>query len=331
MGFTYDLREDHLRAGVSAEDAAEFDTPHTIDAIDGALSALGCRVERIGHVQNLVAALAEGRRWDLVFNLAEGVRGFGREAQVPALLDAFDIPYTFSDALTSALTLHKGMAKHVLRDLGVPTPDFVVVEEQEGADSVALAFPLFVKPVAEGSSKGVDDRSRVTTRAGLRDTCARLIERFGQPVLVESYLPGRELTVGIVGTGSAAEALGVMETVIAGEHPVYTQVGKTAFTDGITYRLAEEPLAREAERVALMAWRGLGCRDGGRVDLRCDQGGHPHVMEVNPLPGLRPSFSDLCVLCDLRGIPYARLIERILTSAMTRVDSSAERHRTGAL
>jgi D-alanine-D-alanine ligase len=266
-----------------------------------------------------VDALAAGRRWDLVFNFAEGMRGFGREAQVPALLDAYGIPYTFSDPLVSALTLHKGMAKHVLRDLGVPTPDFAVVRSAEEVDAVALPFPLFVKPVAEGSSKGLSARSRVTSRPALREVCAELLRRFDQPALVEVFLPGREVTVGVVGSGARAEALGVLEMAYARSDSFYGLDEKADFRAWVDYRLADGALAAEAERLALAAWRGLGCRDGGRVDLRCDAEGRPQVLEINPLPGLRPSFSDLCVLCDKKGIAYRTLIERIVDSALERV------------
>jgi D-alanine-D-alanine ligase len=319
VGFTYDLRDDHLAAGASAEDVAELDTWHTIDAIDAALQKAGHRVERIGDVHAVIAALARGQRWDLVFNFAEGLRGFGREAQVPALLDAHEIPYTFSDALRCALTLHKGMTKHVLRSLGLPTPDFVVVEEPSAAEAVELPFPLFVKPVAEGSSKGIHERSCVRTRAELRDACADLIRRFHQPALVETFMPGRELTVGIVGTGPKAESLGVLEATVARGDGVYGLAEKRAFQDWVSYGLADDETAAEAERLALAAWRGIGCRDAGRVDLRCDAQGRPRLLEINPLPGLRPSFSDLCVLCDLRGVTYQTLIERILASALERV------------
>ena len=319
VGFTYELRADLLARGATPEDVAELETPESIDAIAGALATLGHRVERIGDLTCLVAALAAGRRWDLVFNFAEGLRGLGREAQVPALLDAYAIPYTFSDPLTSALTLHKGMAKHVLRSLDLPTPDFAVVADQRDADAVDLPFPLFVKPVAEGSSKGIDERSVVGDRAELHAACFRLIARFNQPVLVETFLPGREVTVGIVGTGARARALGALEMSVHRDAGVYGFVAKGAFHDWLEFRLADGAFAAEAERLALAAWRGLGCRDGGRVDIRCDASGAPHVLEVNPLPGLRPAWSDLCLLCDLKGIPYQTLIGRIVASALERI------------
>ena len=195
VGFTFDLREDHLRLGASSEDVAEFDIAATIDAIDGALSALDCRVERIGHLKNLVAALARGRRWDLVFNFAEGSRGFGRESQVPALLDAYDIPYTFSDALTNALTLHKAMAKYVLRGLGLPTPDFRVVSSPEEAERVSLSFPLFVKPANAGSSVGV---TKVTSAAAIRNALETAFA-YDTKVLVEAGIDAREIECAVLG------------------------------------------------------------------------------------------------------------------------------------
>ena len=330
VGFTFDLKDEHLAEGADPEDVLEFDVPVTIDAIADALRALGHDVERIGHAGRLVEALAAGRRWDLVFNFAEGRRGFGREALVPALLDAYDVPYTFSDPLACALTLHKGTAKQVLRALGLPTPDFAVVAEVGEAAHVRLPFPLFVKPVAEGSSKGVHDGSLVRTVAELAAACAGVIGRFGQPALVETFLPGREVTVGVVGTGARAEALGVLEAAFAKPDAVYGLPEKADFQPWVEYRLADGALAAEAERLALAAWRGLGCRDGGRVDLRCDADGRLHVLEINVIPGLRPSFSDLCVLCDLRGIPYGALIERIVASALERVPAArASTHALG--
>lgn len=320
VGLTYDLRDDYAALGFTAEDAAEFDKPETIDALDGAVRAMGFATDRIGHVRALTERLAAGDRWDLVLNVAEGVRGFGREAQVPALLDAYDIPYVFSDPLVCALTLHKGMTKHVLRDLGVPTPDFAVVESMDDVAQVSLAFPLFAKPVAEGTSKGIDAQSRIASRAELRRACERLLARHGQPVLVEHFLPGREVTVGVVGTGRDAETVGVLEVELLGtaDQQGYTYDNKAYWEDRIRYRLADDSFAEESRTLALAAWRGLGCRDGGRVDLRAGQDGRPQVLEINPLPGLNPTFSDLPILCRLGGIPYQDLIARIVRSALSR-------------
>jgi D-alanine-D-alanine ligase len=323
LGFTFDLLDDHLQLGCSQEDAAEFDVEETIAGIESAATAAGWQVERIGHVRNLVAALASGRTWDLVFNFAEGSHGFGREAQVPALLDAYGIPYTGSGPLAMTLTLHKGLAKRVVRDMGLPTADFVVVEDEADVAAIDLPFPLFVKPVAEGSSKGIRPESKVTSKDALRDACVDLLDRFRQPVLVETFLPGREFTVGMLGTGRQAEALGVMEACYAGNELVYSFDRKRAFTDAVSYRLVGGDLAAQASSLALAVWNGLGCRDVGRVDLRCDAAGHLQFLEVNPIPGLRPHFSDLCVLCDLCQITHERLIARILDSARQRIRTRA--------
>lgn len=320
IGITYDLREDYLAEGYTEEETAEFDHPLTIAAIDETLRSLGYETDRIGHIRSLARRLVAGDRWDLVFNIAEGLRGFGREAQVPALLDAWEIPYTFSDPLVLSLTLHKGMTKRVIRDLGIPTPDFAVVETPEEVDAVALPFPLFAKPVAEGTGKGVTAASKIADRTELVSVCRELLAAFSQPVLIETFLPGREFTVGIIGTGAEAFAPGVMEVHLTekAEKEVYSYANKEDWHGRIQYALATDAMAREAEKTALAAWRGLGCRDGGRIDLRADSNGAPSFIEVNPLAGIRPEHSDLPILCDLAGMPYRELIDRIMRSALRR-------------
>lgn len=321
IGLTYDLRDDYLAAGYSEEETAEFDRPDTIDSLEGALRALGYETDRIGHARELVSRLAKGDRWDLVFNIAEGLRGVAREAQVPAILDVFAIPYVFSDPLTLSLTLHKGLTKRVVRDLGLATPAFVVVEREEDIAELDLSYPLFAKPIAEGTGKGITAASKIANAEQLRSVCMELLEHHRQPVLVEEFLPGREFTVGIVGTGGEARSLGVLEVILrpAAEADVYSYVNKERCEDLVTYELCEDATARYAEEIALAAWRGLGCRDGGRVDLRCDLKGYPQFMEINPLAGLHPEHSDLPILCAKIGVPYVRLIEEIINSALARL------------
>ena len=325
IGLTYDLRSAYLAAGFGDEETAEFDRESTIDAIESALQELGHQTERIGHLPDLMARLIGGGSWDLVFNTAEGLRGFGRESEVPALLDAFGIAYTFSDPLVSALTLHKGMAKHVLRDLGVPTTEFRVVASDAEARAVDLPFPLFVKPVAEGTAKGIDGRSLVETMPELVARCRLVREQHAQPALVEPFLPGREFTTGITGTGARARVLGTLEVVLrdGAESHCYSYLNKEHCEELCEYRLAGGPLAEECERVALQAWRGLGARDAGRVDLRLDAGGRAQVLELNPLPGLHPEHSDLPILCTAVGLPYVELIGAIVASAAERRVSGA--------
>lgn len=323
VGITYDLKQDYQGQGFSEEELAELDKPETIDGIAGALAELGHRPVRIGNLGNLLAALQRGERWDLVFNIAEGLRGIGREAQVPAVLDAFGVPYTFSDPLVCALTLHKGMTKRVVRDLGVATAPFFEVTTLDDVERVDLHYPLFAKPIAEGTSKGIDPTSKLRNRDELREACARLLAQYRQPVLVEEFLPGREVTVGIAGTGAEARVLAVMEVHLqkGADAEIYTYRNKEQYETLVKYALATDAFARDAGEVALRAWRGLGCRDGGRVDLRADAQGRICFIEVNPLAGLNPQTSDLPIMCRLAGIAYRDLIGAIVASARTRVAS----------
>ena len=321
VALTYDLRDDYLAAGHSEEEAAEFDRPETIDGIAQALAALGHTPVRVGNLVALATRLLAGERWDLVFNIAEGLYGLARESQVPALLDAWRIPYTFSDPLVLALSLHKGMTKRVVRDAGVPTPDFRLVEEETDVEGIDLPFPLFCKPVVEGSSKGVTPASRVTGPDELRAVCRDLLGRFGQPVLVEEYLPGREFTVGILGTGRRAEALGVLEVLLGpgAESGIYSYHNKEHYEALVDYCVARDADAQAAGEVALAAWRALGGRDAGRIDLRLDAEGRPCFLEVNPLAGLHPVRSDLAILARRVGLGYQGLIGRIVQSAQERI------------
>lgn len=333
VGMTYDLKGDYLAEGYGREEVAEFDQPGTIDAIEGTLRGLGFETDRIGHARHLVKRLAAEERWDLVFNIAEGLHGFGRESLVPALLDAHGVPYTFSDPLTLCLALHKAAAKRFVRDLGLPTADFAVVEQVGDLEKVVLPYPVFAKPVAEGTGKGITGASKIDSAGQLEMVCRELLARFKQPVLVESFLDGRELTVGIVGTGAAAEAVGAMEVLFrsSSEVPVYSFHNKENYREWVEYRLVGDATAERAKEVALGVWRGLGCRDAGRVDLRCDGRGEPNFLEVNPLAGLNPVDSDLPILCSLAGIPFRDLIARIMASALERVSPDSRKDGQGRL
>lgn len=320
VGLTYDLRDEYLALGFGEEETAEFDSPATIDAIEAALRRRGLDTVRIGNVRTLVNRLAGGERWDLVFNIAEGLKGVSREAQVPALLEAFDIPYTFSDPLTMTLTLDKAMAKRVARDHGIPTAPFLVIEHPHQSLPRDSEFPLFVKPLAEGTGKGVTSASLVRSPAEFSLAVRSLLKDHRQAVLVEHYLPGREFTVGVVGSGASAQALGVMEIVFGDkcESGGYTYENKEHYEDRVRYRLVDDAEARMARRSAISAWRALRCRDGGRVDLRSDANGVPNFLEVNPLAGLHPVRSDLVILARLAGIDYDQLINRIVDAALWR-------------
>lgn len=328
IGLTYDLRSEYLAAGYSEIETAEFDREETIDSLAGVLEVLGHPVDRIGHVRQLAARLVAGDRWDLVFNICEGLSGPSREAQVPCLLEAYGIPCVFSDSLRMALCLEKGLTKTIAAAAGVPTSPFVTVASIADAERVPFDGPWFVKPIAEGTGKGCDPASIVRRREDLASACERLLEQYRQPVLVERFLPDREVTVGILGTGDEAEVLGTLEIVLSddAEPEVYSYENKERCETLVEYRPVssrDDAMVAEAERIALHAWKALDCRDGGRIDLRCDAEGRPFFLEVNPLAGLHPHHSDLPMIATSVGVSYSDLIGRIVASASKRIPTVA--------
>ena len=326
IGLVYDLREDYLAMGWDEQAVAEFDRTDTIDALEAAVASRGHAVERVGNADALLTRLTRGARWDLVFNIAESVAGVGRESLVPAVLDHYGIASTFADPLVCAATLDKPTAKRLLRDMGLPTPDFRVIETAADARAATqdMPMPVFVKPVREGSSKGVGPESLVRDPSRLERVCLALVERFGQAALVEAYLPGREVTVGLVGTGDAAEVVGVLDVRIRPEasDAVYTYQTKEQCEQLVEYRLDTSAGGAAAAELALRAYRAMGCRDAGRVDLRQDRQGEWSIMELNPRPGLHPHHSDLPIVAGLAGWSYERLIGRIVESARRRIDET---------
>ncbi len=323
IGLTYDLRQDYLDRGYTELETAEFDSVETIAAIEHALCDLGHTPVRIGNARQLIELLVGGARWDLVFNIAEGLHGVGREAQVPAILDLYQIPYTFSDPLVMSLTLHKAMTKRVIRDARLSTGQFFLAAAPEDAGRVPFDPPYFAKPVAQGTGMGITTDSVVRDKKDLSRVCRALMDQFGQPVLIEQFLCGREFTTGIVGTGPLAKVMGTMEIIVLADpgKDVYSFENKEGWQGRVQYLpLSQDvdPLIRDVEALALSAWQVLECRDAGRIDIRCDAEGTPCFIEVNPLAGLRPHYSDLPMVCEFFGTSYVRLIEMILVSAMER-------------
>jgi D-alanine-D-alanine ligase len=317
IGLVYDLREEYLTLGYSDEETNEFDSAVNIEEMSAAIARLGHQVDRIGNGRALAQRLVAGGAWDLVFSMAEGLYGRSRETQVPALLELYDQPYVFSDPLTMAATLDKAVAKRLVRDAGVPTSPFILIESPDDTEVPWLSYPAFVKPVAEGTSKGIGPRSKVHNRAELALTAKDLLARFRQPVIVEAFLPGREFTVGVIGHGRDARVLGVVEiTMNADADPeIFSTRNKADQERLCTFRKATDPEAQLAADRGLVAYRALGCRDAGRIDLRSDAAGSPHFLEANPLAGLHPTGSDLPVLALLHGVSYDDLMGRILEAA----------------
>lgn len=324
IGMTFDLRDEYLAAGYSEEATAEFDRADTIDSIENALRGLGHQTDRIGHLKQLVSRLAAGDRWDLVFNICEGMHGIAREAQVPALLEAYEIPCTFADPVAMSVCLHKGLTKTLVEKAGLPTPQFAVVENMADVKNVKLPYPLFAKPIAEGTGKGISPASCISSFEDLQGVCGELLQRFDQPVLVETYLCGREFTVGLLGSGDEARVLGTLEIVLLSnaEPGAYSYTNKERCEELVRYDFVSginDDEVQEAERIALAAWKELQGRDGGRIDLRSDGNGQPSFIEANPLAGLHPEHSDLPMIATKVGMPYQQLINEIVQSATKRV------------
>jgi D-alanine-D-alanine ligase len=262
---------------------------------------------------------------DLVFNIAEGVSGRNREAAVPALCELMGIPYTGSDAATLSIALDKALSKRVLRQHGISTPEFQVMETGRERLSPKMKFPLIVKPNQEGSSKGVSAHASVVDdEESLRAVVRELLDKYRQPALIEYYISGREFTVGLLGD-KRPRVLPPMEIIFrdkANPRPVYDYQIKQEWEKHVYYQCPAKLTPAELksmERVARETFVALDCRDVARVDLRMDDTGEIYVLEVNPLPGLTPGYSDLCLIASAANIDYRSLIGEILAGGLKRM------------
>lgn len=329
IGFTYNEKRVKPALDGADDHEAEFDGPVTLEAIRAALRGLGHEVIDLEADAGLPAKLLTTRP-ALVFNIAEGRHGRGREAQVPALLDLLGVPYTGSDPATMALCLDKGWAKAVVARAGVAVPDGVVIRGATERVPASLPLPAIVKPLLEGSSKGIFGRSTATTRAGATKLARGLVTRYGQPALVESYVRGRELTVGVLGPTDAPEALPPMEVVFLSddELPVYSFEFKQQLDPRVRFDAPAKlsaAVTRRVQRAACDAYRALGCRDVARIDFRLTPAGEPVFLECNPLPGLTPEWSDLVLSAKAAAVGYDELVGRIVGHALARLPRRALR------
>jgi len=318
VGLTYDLRSWYIDRGYSMDETAEFDKQETVDALENSLKLMGYETEPIGNAFQLIEALAAGKRWDIVFNIAEGLYGDGRESVVPAILDQYKIPYVFSGPLIMGLSLNKHLAKLVVAASGVPVSPGYLITELKDLEKCNLKYPLFVKPVSEGTGKGITEKSLVSTSAELSKMVEWILSEFRQPALVEEYLPGREFTVGIVGYGDEAQAIGGMEVMTINNLPYSVEV-KENYQNYCTYKPLDTDIIDECKTVALSAWKALDAVDAGRVDLKADRNGKICFIEANPLAGLNPVHSDLPILSRMYGIEYQTLLEMIMKAAIKRI------------
>lgn len=340
VALLYNLKQNIPLDPTAPPDAlAEYDSIETIQAIEDALWAEGHQVIPLEGDETLLDMIRQVAP-NICFNIAEGLRGDARESQVPALLEMLGIPHTGSKVLAHALSLDKAAAKRIWRDVGLPTAPFQVFHREDEPLDRQLAFPLFVKPVREGTGMGINGHSIVYDEVALRQQVHWVIQTYRQPALVESYLPGREFTVGLIGNTLAPgeqrwnslydergfhlfRVLEIDARVGTGQG-LYNAAAKSYVPgeEGAPLYLcpADIPAALEAEmkKLAVAAFEAIGALDVSRVDFRLGHDGRPYLLEINTLPGLNPIVSDLCIMARAEGMCYTDLINEILYLAADR-------------
>lgn len=309
---------------------AEWDTEETVNAVRDAL-AERYRVLMIDANEDAYNKLVLYRP-DFVFNIAEGLHGVSRESQIPAILEMLQIPYLGSDPLTLGICLDKSRAKEILSHYGIPTAGFRVIRSMDDFDDVRVKFPAIVKPLHEGSSKGIYNSSVVRNVDELASEVRIVLETYHEPAMVEDFLPGREFTVALLGNGKEVQVLPLVEikfdALPAGVNPIYSYEAKWIWDQRDTPldvfecpARVEDVLRGEIERICKEAYRVLNCRDWSRIDVRLDAYGKPHILEINPLPGILPNPEDnSCFPKAARaaGMSYNQLINTVLDIAMKR-------------
>ena len=326
VGIAFDLKSDAAAPAHPDDLLEEYDSEETVDAIAQALRAGGHEPVSLGGGRRFLERVLGHPGVDLVFNIAEGRGGRSREAHVPAVCEILDLPYTGSDPLTLALALDKALTKRVAVAHGLPTPEWCLIDDVELLDTATLpALPLIAKLNSEGSSMGLRRSARCDSRAALDHRVRELLREYDRPVLVERFVAGEEITVGVLGTGAAARVAGAMEIASRRDARgdfVYSIEAKRNWREEIDSHVpprATRQAIRDVERVALDVHRALGGRDVARIDFRLDDAGRPFFLEINPLPGLDPVTGDLPICWSRTGRSYTALIAAIVDSARARV------------
>ena len=325
IGITYDLKSDWQGAEDDPIDAAaELDGKKTIECLKTALESAGHKVLLIGGARQLIDRVTSGKlKVDIVLNISEGFKGRNRESQVPAILDLYNIPFVGADALTLGVTLDKVVAKKCFIADGIPTARYFKATLEDNLFELnTIGFPLFVKTLHEGTSKGITQASRVENFQQLKAQVERICQDYKQPALVEEFIKGTEYTVGIIGNNPPV-AMPVVQYAIAGK----TALGNKFYSyNHVVERSVEyicpapidEGFAIRLQDLAVRAYKSVDCRDFGRVDFRVDEAGNPYVLEINPLPNLSPD--DVFVLfAKVKGMTYNQIINKIMDEALARL------------
>ncbi|MBN1188764.1 MAG: ATP-grasp domain-containing protein [Dehalococcoidales bacterium] len=325
IGLSYDLKEAVSSEKDQPEDALEeYDSLETVNGLKRAIESAGHTVVLLGGGREFVKNLLT-QQVDFVFNISEGRGAYrSREAQAPSVLEMLDIPYSGSDPQCLAVCLDKHLTKKIVSMEGISTPRWSVIASgrTESIDWEALPYPAFVKPVWEGSSKGIRLNSLVKEPQEMKRLVTALLSRYRQPVLVEEFIAGDEVTVGITGN-SPPEILGIMRVVPRKKDVnfVYSLEVKRDYENLVDYECPaglDNGILIKIRENSLKIFEVLGCRDFGRVDFRLGTDGVPYFLEINPLAGLNPRSSDLIIMAGLTGIEYNRVIRNILEAALRR-------------
>lgn len=321
VGLAFNLKKG-IQSGVEDMEA-EYDSIDTVMAIKNALESIGCQVELLEAAHSFLDKLREAHV-DIVFNIAEGLSGRGREAHIPAILNFLGIPFTGSDETTLCIALDKALTKRLLTSFRILTPKHQLMSHEGERIRHDLKFPLIVKPNAEGSSKGISNMAVVDDMEQLKHLLERNFQMYGQPMLIEEFIPGREFTVGVIGNGSEARVFTPMEIVYKEDQDgrnIYSFEVKKDYKRYVEYvcppNLSPE-LQEKLMDIASKVYRVLQCRDFARMDFRMSNDNKFYFIEINPLPGLAPGYSDYPMIAEFCGVDYNTVIKMILNSALKR-------------
>lgn len=333
IGLSYDLKDSvYLSQGHPDDALEEYDSPETVNALAAAMEAQGHSVVRLGGGGEFITSIAQ-HRVDLVFNIAEGLGNYrSREAQVPAILEMLDIPYSGSDPQCLAICLDKPLTKKILAASDITTPSWHVINHSGQLAEIhwkAFPLPAFIKPAYEGSSKGITFGSIARSADQLVSAATELLERYHQPVLVEEFIAGEEITVGVVGN-TPPRILGIMRVLSRQNTPdfIYCLEVKRDWERLVDYECParlEPRILQRIEDTSLKIFEVLGCRDFARIDFKISSRGEPYFLEINPLPGLNPGSGDLPIMAGKMGWTYQELITTIVNTALERYPQCVRR------
>ena len=326
IGLSYDLKQQAEQSEGLPDDAfEEYDSYETIEALSAVITSAGHQVMMLGGGSDFISCVLREKP-DFVFNIAEGHGNYrSREAQVPSVLETLGIPYSGSDPLSLSVCLEKSLTKQLVAAAGVATPRWHVINdinELKDCDWGSFPFPVFIKPVHEGSSKGIRNASRVDDTAMLKEVVEQQLRLYDQPVMVEQYISGDEVTVGLIGNNPAS-VIGVMRVVPRYNTSdfVYSLEIKRNWQEMVQYECPADldaSILQKIEGSSLLAFKTLGILDFARMDFRVAYDGTPYFLEVNPLPGLNPKSGDYVILSQAMGWSYEKLIRTVLETAMER-------------